>query len=131
MALLTSTALVGLNVLAWAWLRRFAPEAPDRAAVLPVVGTLVLLLALGLSGAGLDLAPVLGAGRFWPVFAVLRGDAAGSVHGASTGCGRAGCRGLCAAFMAAFAAALSLWGVLAALGVTLLPRLAWRRVEDV
>ena len=132
MALLTSMALIGLNILAWIWLRRFAPEAPDKAAVLPVVGTLILLLALGLSGAGLGLAPVLGAGA---VLAGLCGAAWGTPLVQFTGLIRAADGLVVVACVLnswpLFAAALSLWGVLAALGVTLLPRLAWRRVEDV
>ncbi|GBR68326.1 hypothetical protein [Gluconobacter kanchanaburiensis] len=132
LAFLTSFALIGLNGLAWAWLRRFAAEAPDRAAVLPVVGTLALLLALGLSGAGLGLAPVLGAGV---VLAGLCGAAGGPPLVQFAGLLRAA-DGLIVVSCVLQSwplslAALSLWGVLAALGVTLLPRLAWRRVEEV
>lgn len=95
------------------------------------MGALLLLLALGLSGASLGLAPVLGAS------VVLIG-----LCGAAFGPSLVQFTGLLVAadgliVMACilqswplFAAAVALWGVLGALGVTLLPRLAWRRVEE-
>ncbi|MEJ5117387.1 hypothetical protein WH158_08125 [Gluconobacter cerinus] len=131
LALLTSIALIGLNIGAWIWLRRFAGHVPDRGAVLPVVGALLLLLALGLSGASLGLAPVLGAGA---VLVGLCGAAFGPALVQFTGLLMAADGLIVMACVLQswpfFAAAVALWGVLGALGMTLLPRLAWRRVEE-
>ncbi|EHH67181.1 hypothetical protein [Gluconobacter morbifer] len=130
-ALLAAIALVGLNVGAWAWLRRFAPETPDEQAVLPVLGTLLLLLALGVSGASLGLVPALGAGA---VLAGLCGAAFGAPLVQFTALLRAADGLIVMACVlqswVLFGAALAFWAVLGALGVTLLPRLAWRRVEE-
>lgn len=127
----SSVALVVLNAAAWGWLRRFAPEGPDRASVIPVLGTLLLLLALGLSGAALGLAPVLAGGA---VLAGLCGAATGSALVQFVSLFRAVDGLIVMACVLEswplFGAALCLHAVLGALGVTLLPRLAWRRVED-
>ncbi|MBS1089132.1 hypothetical protein [Gluconobacter wancherniae] len=131
LALLTSVALISLNIVAWIGLRRFAPHTPERSSVLPVMGTIVLLLTLALSGASLGLTTALGAGI---VLAGLCGAAFGPPLVQFVGLLMASDGLIVMACVmqswALFATALAFWGVLAALGCVLLPRLAWRRVLE-
>ncbi|QDH16407.1 hypothetical protein [Swingsia samuiensis] len=130
-ALVTSLALISFNIAAWAWLKRFAPHAPDKGAALPVIGALLLLLALGVAGASLGLAPVLASGL---VLIGLCGAAFGPslVQFTSLLMSADGLIVMACVLhsWALFTVSVVLWGVLAILGVTLLPRLAWRRVEE-
>lgn len=122
--------LLALNGGASVFLSRFAPYAPGKGGVLPVLATLALLLALGFAGTGFGLAPSLAAAV---VLAGLCGVAAGPPLAQFAAFARMadGLIVLACALgsWALLAGAAAFWAVLAALGAALLPRLAWRRAE--
>ncbi|MBR0559061.1 hypothetical protein [Neokomagataea anthophila] len=126
-----AVAILMLTVGMWRWLQQFAPHRPGREAAGPVVGAMFLLLALGLSGASVGLAATLATGV---VLAGLCGAVSGPVLVQFSGCIRA-VSGLlvlaCVLHSWVFlCAAIALSGVFVVFGLVLLPRLAWRRVEE-
>lgn len=136
MMVLVVLALLGFNSAAWVGMRGFsAARATERLqtaqATIPVIATLVMQLVLALSGANLGLAPTLGIGL---VLAGLCSAACGAPLAQFCGLLMAADGLLLVACLLAswglFVTGIALWGVMAVFGVTLLPRLAWRRVEE-
>lgn len=127
---LASLVLIVFNLCAWFWLRRFAPYRPGRDALWPVLGAMMLLLALDLNGASIGLAPTLATG-------VTLAGMCGAVSGPPLVQFAALVRTVSGLLVLAcvlkswvflvVAATLAL--VVFAFGLVLLPRLAWRRVE--
>ncbi|QHI95832.1 hypothetical protein GT348_05855 [Aristophania vespae] len=127
--------LLSLNFFAWLFLRQFTEEERKEshilASVLPVALTIILLLILALAGSNLGLVMILALGLTVASLCIV----------ASGGALVQFCGLLMAAdglFVVAcvfsswtlFFTALALWGVMALLGGVLLPRLAWRKVEE-
>ncbi|MXV44766.1 hypothetical protein GS501_06915 [Saccharibacter sp. 17.LH.SD] len=129
-------ALLVFNMLAWLGLRGFAVSShAERLSMMkataPVLAILLMQLVLALSGASLGLVPTLGVGL---VLAGLCSAAYGVPLSQFCGLLMAVDGLLVMACVLSswglLVMAVALWGVLAVLGATLLPRLAWRRVED-
>ncbi|QDH24089.1 hypothetical protein D5366_01085 [Neokomagataea tanensis] len=128
--LTTAAALLVLSIGTWRWLQQFAPHRPEREAIWPIIGAMVLLLALGLSGATLGLAATLATGV---VLTGLCGAVSGPVLVQFSGFIRAACGLLVLACVLHswffLVASIALSVVFFVFGLVLLPRLAWRRVE--
>lgn len=137
-AAVSVVALLVFNLSAWLVLRGFgerhtpSAETPSGLrGLVPIVLTLLLEIALALSGASVGLAPTLSG-------ALVIGALCVAAVGAPL-------TQFCGLLMAAdglmvlscvlsswglFLTAVALWGVLVVLGRLLLPRLAWRRTEE-
>ncbi|MDF7673992.1 hypothetical protein PT277_07790 [Acetobacteraceae bacterium ESL0709] len=128
--------LLLLNGSAWYFLRYFTDREEKRsfravATLVPVVLTVTLLLIVALSGAGLGLVLSL---TFGLILASLCVVASGGPLVQFCGLLMAA-DGLLmvAGFLSSwplFLTALGFWGVMVVLGVILLPRLVWRKAED-
>lgn len=128
--LVSAVSILAITLGMWRWLQQFAPHRPGREAIWPVVGAMMLLLALGLSGATLGLAATLASGV---VLAGVCGAVSGPVLVQFSGFIRAS-GGLlvlaCVLHSWVFLlAAIALSVVFVVFGLVLVPRLAWRRVE--
>lgn len=136
MSVLVAFALVFFNFIAWMGLRGFSVSdvsghVKRKKAILPVIAILLMQLVLALSGANLGLGPTLGVGL---VLAGLCSAAYGVPLSQFCGLLMAADGVLVMACVLASwslcVTGIALWGVMAVLGITLLPRLAWRRVEE-
>lgn len=136
MMVLVVLVLVIFNSLAWMGVRGFSvTRVTERTqtvrAIFPVIATLAMQLVLALSGANLGLTPTLGIGL---VLAGLCSAACGAPLAQFCGLLMAADGLLLMACVLAswglFVTGIALWGVMAVLGITLLPRLAWRRTEE-
>ncbi|WP_068168978.1 hypothetical protein [Neokomagataea thailandica] len=127
----SAIVILAVTVGMWRWLQQFAPHRPGGAAVWPVVGAMFLLLALGLSGASVGLDATLATGV---VLAGVCGAVSGPVLVQFSGFIRS------VIGLSVLACVLHSWvfllvatvlsGVFVVFGLVLLPRLAWRRVEE-
>lgn len=127
--------LLFINFYAWFLLRRFAPIEHYRSLsyfkmILPILMTLLLEIILAFASAGLGLVPTLSIGLILASIAIIA-----SGQPLSQFCGLLmAADGLLvmSAILSSWSlmiAALAFWGVLALLGVVLLPRLAWKKPE--
>ncbi|WP_018980255.1 hypothetical protein [Saccharibacter floricola] len=136
MAVLVVLALLLFNSGAWIGLRGFSAartstHVRSAEAILPVVATLLMQFVLALSGADLGLVLTLGVGL---VVAGLCSAACGAPLAQFCGLLKTADGVLMVACLLGswglFVTGIALWSVMAVLGVTLLPRLAWRKVEE-